>query len=345
MFRPWLPTCMTQPMITSSISAGSSWLRSTSCFSTSPARSAGCHPDSFPLRLPPAVRTASTMTAVAMGCSSGSLDRTVKCGRGWLAAATRGLNGPHATVSGEGHDAGDHQSTSSMRRWTGRRSSIASSPRSTPTQSRWPCAPSSRTAATPSGPTGTTRTTWRARPPTSRRPGVGAGDRVVLMMRNVPEFHFIDLGIAALGATSISIYNSSSPEQIAYLTRPLPGEARHRRGRRLRGAVPRRARRAPGARDDRQPVARRRHGTAVPRRLRGPRRGGRGLHPGHARHGHLHVGHHRTAQGRDAVAPQRRVDRGGLPADARRRAGRASGRCRTSRWRTSRSGCRRTTSR
>ncbi len=48
--------------------------------------------------------------------------------------------------------------------------------------------------------------------------GVGPGDRVVLMMRNQPDFHFIDLGIAALGATSISIYNSSSPEQVAYLT-------------------------------------------------------------------------------------------------------------------------------
>jgi len=47
--------------------------------------------------------------------------------------------------------------------------------------------------------------------------GVGPGDRVVLMMRNIPEFHFIDLGVAALGATSISIYNSSSPEQVAYL--------------------------------------------------------------------------------------------------------------------------------
>ena len=48
--------------------------------------------------------------------------------------------------------------------------------------------------------------------------GVGPGDRVVLMMRNIPEFHFIDLGVAALGATSISVYNSSSPEQVAYLT-------------------------------------------------------------------------------------------------------------------------------
>jgi long-chain acyl-CoA synthetase len=48
--------------------------------------------------------------------------------------------------------------------------------------------------------------------------GVGPGDRVVLMMRNIPEFHFIDLGVAALGATSISVYNSSSPEQVRYLT-------------------------------------------------------------------------------------------------------------------------------
>ncbi len=47
--------------------------------------------------------------------------------------------------------------------------------------------------------------------------GVGPGDRVVLMMRNIPDFHFIDLGIAALGATSISIYNSSSSDQVEYL--------------------------------------------------------------------------------------------------------------------------------
>src|SRR5690606_5320180 len=64
MLRPWLPTCMTQPMITSSMSAGSRLLRSARALSTSPARSAACQPDSFPLRLPPAVRPASTMTAV-----------------------------------------------------------------------------------------------------------------------------------------------------------------------------------------------------------------------------------------------------------------------------------------
>jgi long-chain acyl-CoA synthetase len=47
--------------------------------------------------------------------------------------------------------------------------------------------------------------------------GVGAGDRVVLMMRNRLEFHVADVATMALGATPISIYNSSSPEQISYL--------------------------------------------------------------------------------------------------------------------------------
>lgn len=47
--------------------------------------------------------------------------------------------------------------------------------------------------------------------------GVGRGDRVVLMIRNVPEFHVLDLAAVFLGATPISVYNSSSPEQIEYL--------------------------------------------------------------------------------------------------------------------------------
>ncbi|MGE3621981.1 MAG: long-chain fatty acid--CoA ligase [Acidimicrobiia bacterium] len=50
-----------------------------------------------------------------------------------------------------------------------------------------------------------------------RRLEVGPGDRVVLMMRNVPAFHVLDLAVLALGATPVSIYNSSAPEQVAYL--------------------------------------------------------------------------------------------------------------------------------
>ncbi|MDQ6649490.1 MAG: long-chain fatty acid--CoA ligase [Actinomycetota bacterium] len=47
--------------------------------------------------------------------------------------------------------------------------------------------------------------------------GVGRGDRVVLMMRNRPEFHLVDIAALLCGATPISIYNSSSSEQIGYL--------------------------------------------------------------------------------------------------------------------------------
>jgi long-chain acyl-CoA synthetase len=47
--------------------------------------------------------------------------------------------------------------------------------------------------------------------------GVGKGDTVVLMMRNRPEFHALDLAVLFLGATPVSIYNSTAPEQIDYL--------------------------------------------------------------------------------------------------------------------------------
>ena len=48
--------------------------------------------------------------------------------------------------------------------------------------------------------------------------GLERGERVVLMLRNRPEFHVIDMGVLLAGATPISIYNSSSPDQIQYLT-------------------------------------------------------------------------------------------------------------------------------
>ncbi len=47
--------------------------------------------------------------------------------------------------------------------------------------------------------------------------GIGRGDRVVMMMRNRPEFHVADLAALLLGATPVSIYNSSAPEQVQYL--------------------------------------------------------------------------------------------------------------------------------
>ena len=47
--------------------------------------------------------------------------------------------------------------------------------------------------------------------------GVRAGDTVGLMLANRPEFHLIDTAAMHLGAVPFSIYNTSSPEQIAYL--------------------------------------------------------------------------------------------------------------------------------
>ncbi len=43
------------------------------------------------------------------------------------------------------------------------------------------------------------------------------GDRVLLMMRNIPAFHWLDLAVLFVGATPVSIYNSSAPDQVEYL--------------------------------------------------------------------------------------------------------------------------------
>ena len=48
--------------------------------------------------------------------------------------------------------------------------------------------------------------------------GVQPGERVLLMMRNRPDFHWLDLGAQFVRATPVSIYNSSSPEEIQYLS-------------------------------------------------------------------------------------------------------------------------------
>ena len=56
---------------------------------------------------------------------------------------------------------------------------------------------------------------------TGRRRAAGAGlrpgQRILLMMRNRPDFHWFDLAAQFLRATPVSIYNSSSPEEIQYL--------------------------------------------------------------------------------------------------------------------------------
>src|SRR3954454_17774202 len=47
--------------------------------------------------------------------------------------------------------------------------------------------------------------------------GLKDGQRILLMMRNRPDFHWLDLAAQFLRGTPVSIYNSSSPEEIQYL--------------------------------------------------------------------------------------------------------------------------------
>jgi len=47
--------------------------------------------------------------------------------------------------------------------------------------------------------------------------GVSRGDTVGIMLTNRPEFHFADSAAMHLGATSFSVYNTYSPDQIEYL--------------------------------------------------------------------------------------------------------------------------------
>ena len=47
--------------------------------------------------------------------------------------------------------------------------------------------------------------------------GFGPGQRLVMMLRNRPEFHVLDIAATFCDGTPVSIYNSSSPEQIEYL--------------------------------------------------------------------------------------------------------------------------------
>src|ERR1035437_9388571 len=92
------PTWETQPMMTSSTREGSRLLREAIARNASDARSTGCQFFSFPLRLPPGVRTASTMTATGIG---------VPFVVGDLVTA-RILDGPWEYRHGREHDAQGH---------------------------------------------------------------------------------------------------------------------------------------------------------------------------------------------------------------------------------------------
>lgn len=52
-----------------------------------------------------------------------------------------------------------------------------------------------------------------------RESGLERGGRVLLMMSNRPEFHCIDAGVMLAGGVPVSIYNTSSPEEIGHIVR------------------------------------------------------------------------------------------------------------------------------
>src|SRR5215208_5127653 len=47
--------------------------------------------------------------------------------------------------------------------------------------------------------------------------GVRRGDTIALLLGNRPEFHIADLAAMTLGATPFSIYQTFTPDQIAYI--------------------------------------------------------------------------------------------------------------------------------
>ena len=135
--------------------------------------------------------------------------------------------------------------------------------------------------------------------------GVERGDAVGLMLLNRPEFHLVDTAVLHLGATPFSVYNTSTPEQVAHQF----ANAGNRVVVTERHFLP--AVRAAGARAGR-PRGRSRGRRHQPRPARGVRREQLPLHRDVAggarnrpRHDHLHLGHHRPAQGRRADPRQR----------------------------------------
>src|SRR5918994_3352668 len=230
----WAATCMTHPVITSSTRPGSIFVRSTSALSTSAARSAGCQPDSLPLRLPPAVRTASTMTAVGMACSFVSPARVPRRSRVAPASLTvrssQSADPPRRNATGRPRPYPGRPHTGDTRGTvvTATKEELDRQVEGQTIASRWletVDAHPDRVALRAKG-AADDWSEWTYAEVAERVAraaaglealGVGPGDRVVMMMRNIPEFHVVDLATVLCGATPISIYNSSAPQQIAYL--------------------------------------------------------------------------------------------------------------------------------
>ena len=151
--------------------------------------------------------------------------------------------------------------------------------------------------------------------------GLERGDTVALLFGNRPEFHLCDLAVVTAGATPFSIYMQYGPEQIRYVVTDAGARMIITEQQFLANVL-----------EARKELPDLEHVIVIdgeaPEGVRHPRGGRRGPGPGLRRrgvggaarpagpaHDHLHLRHHRAAQGRAALAPQ--------PA-GRRRAGRAA---------------------
>ena len=141
------------------------------------------------------------------------------------------------------------------------------------------------------------------------RLGVERGDSVALMLLNRPEFHLVDTAVLHLGATPFSVYNTSTPGgsplvpnsgcKLVRDRAPLPPTVQARPPPRAQGRPPRPASTAPTTTSSASTSWR-----APARELPVPGDLGGGHSPP-TRRDHLHLRHHRPAQGRRAHPRQR----------------------------------------
>ena len=151
--------------------------------------------------------------------------------------------------------------------------------------------------------------------------GVEKGDRVALLSENRPEWAYVDLATLCAAAVDVPIYPNLMPAQVLYVLNDSqakvafastrgPGEEAGRGARQGPAPQARHPLRRPARTRARSPSTRCARGAGGAGRGSGrgeaARGGGDARRPGHP---HLHLGHHRRPQGRDAHPRQHRVER------------------------------------
>ncbi len=139
--------------------------------------------------------------------------------------------------------------------------------------------------------------------------GIQTGDRVAVMSKTRYEWTLADFALFTVGAVVVPIYETSSAEQVEWILSDAGAKARVRRDRRARRHRRIGAGQHPGTGRGLAVRGRRDRGPDRRRRGRQRRRGDQAARVGDPRRpglDHLHLGHHRAAQGLPAQPPQLR---------------------------------------